>query len=292
MTDETQPPDSKEPVSADTAVESSNAPAEPPDTSVELREAGTVPGEADESMEAATDLPEAPAELVAEAEHDPRLKAALVEVERLKELVERGEGKGKKGKKKKEGLGTSRGIETMFRTSYRTHVDLSGLADNKANIMISINGIIISILIASISPGIDKNPWLVWPTTVLLLGCVSAMVFAVLAARPRISSTTVTLEDIKENRANILFFGNFVTMSEPDYVEGMKDLIMDTERLYTNMIRDIYSLGGVLARKFRLLRMAYNLFMIALLVGVPLFIGVFIAIAYFGIAVPLDPGLP
>ena len=57
-----------------------------------------------------------------------------------------------KKKKKKEGLGTSRGIETMFRTSYRTHVDLSSLADNKANIMIGINGIIMSILIASISP--------------------------------------------------------------------------------------------------------------------------------------------
>ena len=102
----------------------------------------------------------------------------------------------------------------MFRTSYRTHIELSAIADNKSNIMISINGIIISIVIASISPKIDSNPWLLIPTAILLLTCLGSLVYAVLSARPRVSNATITLEDVRANRANILFFGNFHTLSK------------------------------------------------------------------------------
>ena len=94
----------------------------------------------------------------------------------------------------------------MFRTSYRTHIELSAIADNKSNIMISINGIIISIVIASISPKIDSNPWLLIPTAILLLTCLGSLVYAVLSARPSDSNATITLEDVRANRANILFF--------------------------------------------------------------------------------------
>ena len=185
--------------------------------------------------------------------------------------------KNKRRKKSKgvDGLGTSRGIETMFRTSYRVHMDLSSLADTKANIMISINGLIISITLASVAPRIVDNQMLLLPTSVLVVGCLLALVYAVVAARPRVSSKFLTLEDIKENSANILFFGNFVNMTESDFVEGMKDLMLDTDHLYTNMVRDLYGLGQVLKRKFEMLRISYNVFMIALVLGVGLFIWAF-----------------
>lgn len=181
----------------------------------------------------------------------------------------------KKKKKKADGIGTSRGIETMFRTSYRVHMDLSSLADTKANIMISINGIIISITLAAVSPRIATNQLLLWPTSVLIVGCLMALVYAVVAARPRVSSKSLTLDDIRENRANILFFGNFVNLSEDDFVEGMKDLMLDTDHLYTNMVRDLYGLGQVLKRKFEILRISYNIFMAALIISVTLFVYAF-----------------
>lgn len=186
--------------------------------------------------------------------------------------------KKKKKKKKKPGtgeLGSSRGIETMFRTSYRTNMDLSGLADAKANIMISINGIIISIILASISPKIDTNPWLLIPTAVLLVTCLASMALAVLAARPRFTSQVINLEDVRQNNKNLLFFGNFVSMPEEDFVLGMKELVQNTDNLYINMIRDIYGLGTVLMKKFSLLRRSYTVFMFGLIVGVLLFIGVY-----------------
>ena len=201
--------------------------------------------------------------------------------------------KKKKKKKKKDGsvLGTSRGIETMFRTSYRTNMDLSGLADAKANIMISINGIIISIILASISPKIDTNPWLLIPTAVLLLTCLASMALAVLAARPRVSSQIISLEDVRRSNKNILFFGNFVSMEEEDFVLGMKELLQNTDSLYVNMIRDIYGLGTVLQKKFSLLRRSYNIFMAGLIIGVLLFISVYawVVLSQSGISGAVPP---
>ena len=173
-----------------------------------------------------------------------------------------------------------RGVSDMFRTSYRTHMELSAIADNKSNIMISINGIIISIIIASISPKIDSNPWLLLPTSILLITCLLSLVYAVLSARPRVSKEKVTLEDVRENRANILFFGNFYTLPRADYVEGMEELMQDSERLYDNMARDLHGLGVVLAKKYRLLRIAYNLFMVGLVLSVISFIFVFFQISW------------
>jgi hypothetical protein len=181
----------------------------------------------------------------------------------------------KKKKKKKSAGGSGRGVETMFRSAYRTHLDLSSLADTKANIMISINGIIISILLATIYPSIVQNPGLFLPSTILLLACLGSLVLAVLAARPRVTRRTVTGEDVRENRANILFFGTFINMEEDEFLDGMWELMGDRERTYTNMMRDLYSLGVVLGTKYRLLRISYTVFMVGLAVGVIAFLAVY-----------------
>ena len=178
--------------------------------------------------------------------------------------------------KLKKALGTNRGIETLFRSAYRTQLTLTGLADNKANMMISINGIIISIIIASVAPKLDANPWLLIPTTLFLLGTLVSIIFAILAARPRVSSTLIDLQDIRHSKGNILFFGNFYKLDESEFLQGMTSLLQDKTTLYESMIRDIYGLGAVLHKKFALLQIAYTTFMIALILGVTSFISVFI----------------
>jgi class 3 adenylate cyclase len=172
------------------------------------------------------------------------------------------------GPLKKDFGSLKRGVSDMFRTSYRTHIELSAIADNKSNIMISINGIIISIIIASVSTRIDFNSWLLLPTAILLITCMISLIYSILAARPRVSNEKVTLEDVRSNRSNILFFGNFYNMERDDYVTGLEELMSDSERLYDTMARDLHSLGSVLSKKFRLLRVAYNIFMVGLVVSV------------------------
>jgi len=182
----------------------------------------------------------------------------------------------KSKKELKKALGTRRGVETMFRSAYRVQMDLTGLADNKANMMISINGIIISIIIAAVAPKLDSNPWLLLPSTVFLLGTLVSIVYAILAARPRVMSEHISFGDLEHSEGNILFFGDFANVGEDQFLDGMINLIEDQTVLYETMIRNIYGLGSVLKKKFHLLQIAYTAFMAALILGVGSFIGVFI----------------
>src|SRR5690554_5830742 len=244
------------------------------------------PDPQDPAGPAAPDAP--PPEVLGAADVDAVAAAAAEAVEGAR-AERKAKEKAEKKAKKQGDLGTSRGIETMFRTSYRVHMDLSALADTKANIMITINGLILPILLGAISPKIDSNPWLLIPTTVLMVGCLISMVFAIRSATPRVSEDPVTLEQVRRNTANILFFGHFANMSREDFETGMTELMMDNDRLYRNMIRDLYGLGIVLTAKFKLLRTSYTVFMFSIVIGVLLFIGTYFLVAMDVIAVQPDP---
>ncbi|MEM8938389.1 MAG: Pycsar system effector family protein [Bacteroidota bacterium] len=165
-----------------------------------------------------------------------------------------------------------RGIETMFRLTSKNHISLSGIADGKANIIISVNSIIISVLLGTLMQKLDNNAHLIPPTVFLSLVNVFSIVFAVLSLRPNITKGTFTEEDIKNNKTNLLFFGNFHGMKREDYQWGMNRLMENGNFLYSNLIDDIYFLGVVLAKKYKHLRTSYNVFMIGISISVLLFI--------------------
>lgn len=168
-------------------------------------------------------------------------------------------------------LRLGRGVETMFRTTYRTHVSLSAIADNKANIMLSINAIIISIIISSLVPQLDTNTKLILPTCLLILVCLASMFYAFLATRPKVTEGKVTKEDILNKKGNLLFFGNFYKMPLNDYDWGVREVIKDSDYLYSSMTRDIYFLGIVLAKKYKFLGHCYTVFMYGLILTVLVF---------------------
>ena len=172
-----------------------------------------------------------------------------------------------------------RAADSMFRSAYRVQMDLTALADNKANMMISINGIVMSIIIASVAPKLDSNPWLLLPTVVLLIGNMVSMVFAVMAARPRVKSPALNPPIPQKPGGNLLFFGTFANMREDDFVAAMSHLMEERMPVYETMMRNIYGIGTVLFRKFVLLQLAYTSFMIALVLGVSSFLVVFVWLA-------------
>jgi len=165
-------------------------------------------------------------------------------------------------------LNLGRGVETMFRTTYKTHINLSAMADNKANIMLSINAIIISIVLPQLVPNFESTPKLIFPTIILLGVCLVAMVYATLATRPKITEGKFTREDIEKKRSNLLFFGNFYSMKMSDYHWGMTEMIKDSDFLYSSMTRDLYWLGIVLAKKYRYLSRCYQVFMYGMIFAV------------------------
>lgn len=170
---------------------------------------------------------------------------------------------------KKEGdKKAGRGIETMFRNAVRTHVEFSAMADNKANIMISINTLLIGIIVTVMIRKLDSNPHLTFPTFLLLAVCLFSIVFAILVTRPKYTPGRFTKDDIYQKKTNLLFFGNFYNMDFADFQWGMNEMIYDKEYLYGSMIKDFYFLGQVLGKKYKYLRWCYTIFMFGLIAAV------------------------
>ncbi len=178
---------------------------------------------------------------------------------------------------------SGRGVQTMYRSVYRNHINLSSIADAKANMMISINTIIMSVIITLAGTGFTfaGQPFLesiryTVPILVLLLGAMISVVFAVLSARPDVTSKKVSKERIRNKKSSILFFGNFVNTSLKHFIQSLAGFRKNQEQLYDNMSVDIYYLGAVLTKKYKLLRFSYNTFMVSLCLAVATFIGIFL----------------
>jgi hypothetical protein len=165
-----------------------------------------------------------------------------------------------------------RGIETMFRITSKNHLQLSAMADNKANIMISINSIILSVLVSVLFRKFEDWPQLIIPAMLLVFVCLTTIVFAVLATRPNVSSGKFTTEEIREKKTNLLFFGNFHSMELDNYMWGMREMMKDADFLYGSMIKDIFFLGIVLGKKYKMLRKSYNVFMFGFIISILSFI--------------------
>ena len=170
----------------------------------------------------------------------------------------------------------SRGVDSMFKLTARNQINLSHIADNKSNILISLNGIIISVALATLVSKFKQEPAIIVPTIIFILFSLSTIVLAVLSTRPNISSGKFTREDIKQKKVNLIFFGNFYNMALEEYEWAVAEMINDDPYLYSTLTKDQYSLGKVLAKKYHLLRWAYNVFMVGLVISVGAFLFVFI----------------
>jgi len=181
-----------------------------------------------------------------------------------------------KRKKKKEER-PDRGIETMYRVTLRNHMKLSDIADTKANILLSVGAITLSIALSMLFPKLDKpdNYYLIYPTIIFLLTTVVTIIFSIMATRPKVTSGKFTQEDIDAKKVNILFFGNFYKMSLEAFQKGMTEIMNDRDYLYETLMKDLYFLGIVLEKKYRLLRIAYTIFMVGIIISVIAFIVAF-----------------
>ena len=175
--------------------------------------------------------------------------------------------------KKNKAILPERGIDTMFRVTLRNHITLSDIADTKANILLSVNAIIVSLVLSNLLPKLDNpsNTYLIYPTVVFVLFTLVTMVLSVLATRPNVTSGKFTKDDVQKKKVNLLFFGNFHKMKLNDFEWAMKELMKDKDYLYSSMTKDLYFLGKVLDRKYKILRITYTFFIIGIVLSVTAF---------------------
>ena len=170
----------------------------------------------------------------------------------------------KKVNNKTKGINGNRSAQMMFKTALRNHIDLTSIADNKANIMLSVNALIITITISLVGSKVDTNNHLILPAIVLLTTSVVSIIYATLATRPIKTKGLTELDKIKSGPTNLFFYGNFYKMPFQNYKEGVQTVIQDDRKLDDSITSDLYYLGKALGTKFARLRTCYNVFAVGL----------------------------
>lgn len=161
--------------------------------------------------------------------------------------------KEKKEKKKK----PSRTAQTMFRSMLGNHLKLSEMADHKARLMVSINSIIISVMTSFLVHEYASNPKLLFPIAMLVAVCLLTITFALLSTKPSVKPKNSPVSA----KVDLLFFGDYTSLSLEEYKTAMQNMIIDANQMSETMVENIYAQGKVIQHKFRLLSIAYNIFM-------------------------------
>ena len=200
-----------------------------------------------------------------------------------KEKLEQKIRKKEKLKAQIKGQDPDRAIQTVYRIALKNHLTLSDIADTKANILLSVNAIIISLVISNLLTKLDNpsNNYLIIPTAIFVTFSIAAMIMAVLATRAKVTSGSFSREDVVNKKVNLLFFGNFHKMSLSEYEWAMEELIKDKDHIYKSLTKDLYFLGLVLHRKYNLLRYTYTLFIIGFIISTLAFA---LSLWYYGLS--------
>lgn len=164
------------------------------------------------------------------------------------------------------------GINAFFRVMSNNLNQQNILADNKANIMISINTVVLSLVIGSSARNIEYWQNMIVPMLCLVGTSLLTTVFAVLATRPRFISGVITQSDISQKKSSLLFFGNFTSLSLPEFEDAMITVLKDDEYLYRCILAEFHGQGLVLKRKYNLLRYSYSTFLIGMIISIAGFV--------------------
>ncbi len=171
----------------------------------------------------------------------------------------------------------ARGKETLFRVAYRGQNSLIQVADNKANIIISINTMILSSIIAITGYGVVAGQIETYdakalvPVVLIIISCLFSMIFAIQAARPKIINANK--KGSSKEKSSLLFFGVIAGYRQQEYLDDLRTMMDTGNELYEHMSIDLYNQGLILHRKYNLLGYAYQIFMFGFVLSVLVFLG-------------------
>lgn len=200
---------------------------------------------------------------------------------------------------KPEQLGSGKAVDTLFRNAIRAELDIINLAAMKANIMISLNGLIISALMISGAFIFASSQVFILPALIFMLTAAGSIFFALLAASPEradaMAGITRWIRDALRRRAgrkdlrryidearaqtagydglNLLIYEDRVRLEPEEYWHRMKELLRDRDQVYFRMSDQLYWLGQMASRKFRMLDFSYRIFRWGLVASVIAFFG-------------------
>ena len=151
-------------------------------------------------------------------------------------------------------------VDNILRVNHGNQMRLGLMADQKANIMITVASIVFSITVANLDNEVMKYPLLTFA-----MGSFFALLFAIFAIIP--STDYPKKKGSKEIDRdsplfNPLFFGHFAHLPIEEYKEDYAQTLISDDKVYDAMAGDIYGQGKVLAlNKYKYLKWSYMSFL-------------------------------
>jgi len=171
-----------------------------------------------------------------------------------------------------------RGRDTMFKVIYSNQISLTMMADTKANIIIGINTMIISSIVAITGYGMVSgfmskgNILFLVPVMMVVLTSLGSVIYSVQATRPKFVNL-ISKQNIG-NRSSIFFFGIIASFTQEEYIKEIDRIFDSQEIVYRHMTIDVHNQGVILRRKYNLLSHAYKIFLYGFIASVLTFLGV------------------
>ncbi|MEL6922887.1 MAG: Pycsar system effector family protein [Bacteroidota bacterium] len=181
-------------------------------------------------------------------------------------------------RKKNNSFSTDSAARMMFKTALRNHVDLTAVGDQKANIMLSINAIILTVGIPLFAKYSSNMLYLTIPATIFMITCVTTMVYAALATRPVKMNGEIDMAKLNDGKTDLFFFGNFYGIRQDTYHSLIRTILDDRKLLDDSIINHLYFMGDGLGQKFVYLRRCYSIFIGGFVLTVVAFIITFLMV--------------
>lgn len=159
---------------------------------------------------------------------------------------------------------SSRSAVAVMKNTKDYHMHLTTLSDQKASIVIAAASIIISVCISQLS---QYDGILHIALVVIVISTGIALLCAILSVAPLLKKAKKVLST-KDPDFNPLFFGHYTDVPLDEYTPHMIEILQDQDKMYQEMIKDLYQMGQVLKqRKFKYLSWSYRIFFLGILSG-------------------------
>jgi len=165
---------------------------------------------------------------------------------------------------------------SILRTTLRNNIELTSIADNKANVLLSLNALMLTFLVPLTIPYLDviqaTGLWL--PFIILALTCLVTIYLAVLVLKPgKFAGQGIKIENANDHLSPF-FFGNFQNMDKAEFLDYSSDVLSDEYLVKSFVSNDFYHIGLRLAQKMRIVRYAFNFFIYGMSIAIVLTIAI------------------
>ncbi|MEO1260464.1 MAG: Pycsar system effector family protein [Bacteroidota bacterium] len=182
------------------------------------------------------------------------------------QIAEQEPGK-KKKKNKKEGF--NKDTVNVIRTTQRNNVELTHLADNKANVLLSLNAIMLTFLIPNVVSNTDFiiERHLLIPLVILAATCFSTIYISTIVLKPsRFENPRYFFNKYKNHSP--LFFGNIYRMTSQEFYDSLDETFADDKNIMETLKQNLFYSGKRLGYKMTWIRRAFNIFLIGMFLSI------------------------